>query len=125
MLTNAILCKISEQRRMTATSYDAMFDIGYPLQIRGQIIILPVKLITAKELPGSLKAKLLVTGNRHLPYCGSMAFVGLERLSLAIANHFQYHSGIGKNRPLVWVVAAISSLSRLIMTQLNNHPGYP
>jgi len=64
---------------MTSTSYNTMFDIGYPLQIRGQIIILSVKLVTAGQLPGSFKAKLLVTGSRQLPYCGSMAFVSSER----------------------------------------------
>ncbi|SRR6266700_7231166 len=67
---------------MTSTSYNMMFDIGYPLQIHGQIIILPVKLVTAGQLPGSLKAKLLATGNRQLPYCGSMAFVGPGRSCL-------------------------------------------
>jgi len=77
LLTNAILRKISGQRRMTPTSYNTMFDIGYPLQIRGQIIILLIKFITAGQLPGS--PKLLVTGNRQLPYCGFMVFVGPER----------------------------------------------
>jgi hypothetical protein len=75
--------KISQQRRMTSTrttSYNTMFGIGYPLQIRGQIIMLSIKLVTARQLPGSLKAKLLVTGNRQLPYCGSMAFVSPEHL---------------------------------------------
>jgi hypothetical protein len=97
---------------MTSTSYNTMFDIGYPLRIRGPIIILPVKLITAGltagQLPGSLKAKLFITGNRQRPYCGSMVFVGPERPRLwLIADRFRYHSGIRKNRPLVWVITAI------------------
>jgi hypothetical protein len=69
---------------MTSTSYNMMFDIGYPLRIHGQIIILPVKIITEAQLSGLLKAKPLVTGNRQLLYYGSMAFVGPKRPCLQL-----------------------------------------